>query len=160
MTAKWLLESFRKGCLLPEEQYISASYQTVDTLVLEQPVKPVLSKKNSLSVKEATNIGQAQKADEDLLSQYVANDFTTGKKSIHTIPSPLLDVFAFLFQYPLFVLSPFSSTACSPSCPRCEVFPNHLFFQSMPACSVSTFSSFEHYRLSFPDNCVRLFTAN
>lgn len=78
LTAKWLLECFRKGYLLPEEQYIPASYQSVNTPVLEHPV----TKGSSLSKKEAVNIVQPQKADEDLLSQYITNDSTVGKRSI------------------------------------------------------------------------------
>lgn len=90
MTTKWLLECFRKGHLLSEEQYIPESYQPVNTPVLEHPV----TKGNSLSKKEAVNTVQTQKADEDLLSQYVTNDSTVGKRSIHNILNSLCPVLA------------------------------------------------------------------
>ncbi|XP_053115689.1 DNA topoisomerase 2-binding protein 1 [Hemicordylus capensis] len=73
VTAKWLLECFRKGYLLPEEQYIPQSYQPVNIPVPEQPAP----QRNSLSSKEPVNIVQAQEADEDLLSQYITKDSTT-----------------------------------------------------------------------------------
>ncbi|XP_015267726.1 PREDICTED: DNA topoisomerase 2-binding protein 1 [Gekko japonicus] len=77
VTAKWLLECFRKGYLVAEEQYIPATYQTMDASLLEHHVvKPVLPKKNSFSKKEAVNVTPAHEADEDLLSQYVTNNST------------------------------------------------------------------------------------
>lgn len=80
VTAKWLLECFRKGYLVAEEQYIPATYQPVDISILEHCVmKPVLPPKNSFSKKEAVNVTPAREADEDLLSQYVTNNSTAGK---------------------------------------------------------------------------------
>ncbi|XP_060104882.1 DNA topoisomerase 2-binding protein 1 [Heteronotia binoei] len=77
VTAKWLLECFRKGYLVPEEQYIPATYQPVDTSILEHHVmKPVLPQNNSFSNIGAVNITSAHEADEDLLSQYVTNNST------------------------------------------------------------------------------------
>ncbi|XP_062980170.1 DNA topoisomerase 2-binding protein 1 isoform X2 [Elgaria multicarinata webbii] len=73
VTAQWLLECFRKGYLLPEEQYPPANCQPVNTPVLEQPVFP---KRNSLLKKDGVNIVQNPEADEDLLSQYVTRDST------------------------------------------------------------------------------------
>ncbi|XP_054847595.1 DNA topoisomerase 2-binding protein 1 isoform X2 [Eublepharis macularius] len=74
VTTKWLLECFRKGYFVAEEQYISAMYQPVDTAVLEHHVmKPVLPQKNGFSKKEVVNIIPVQEADEDLLSQYTNN---------------------------------------------------------------------------------------
>uniref|UniRef100_A0A8B9PBX6 DNA topoisomerase II binding protein 1 n=1 Tax=Apteryx owenii TaxID=8824 RepID=A0A8B9PBX6_APTOW len=78
VTAKWLLDSFRKGFLLPVEQYIPLNYQLIENPILEQPgVKLILPQNNSLLKKEAVNIIKYQKADEDdFLSQYVNNDST------------------------------------------------------------------------------------
>nr|XP_009686127.1 PREDICTED: DNA topoisomerase 2-binding protein 1 [Struthio camelus australis] len=78
VTAKWLLESFSKGFLLPVEQYIPLNYQMIENPILEQPgIKSILPKNNSLSKKEAVNVVKHQKADEDdFLSQYVNNDST------------------------------------------------------------------------------------
>nr|XP_056713980.1 DNA topoisomerase 2-binding protein 1 [Euleptes europaea] len=77
VTAKWLLECFRKGYLVAEEQYIPATYQPVDTSILEHHViKSALPQKNSFSKKEAVNVTPAHEADEDLLSQYVTNNST------------------------------------------------------------------------------------
>ncbi|XP_077772515.1 DNA topoisomerase 2-binding protein 1 isoform X1 [Podarcis muralis] len=73
VTAKWLLECFRKGYLLPEVQYTSANYQPLDSPVLEQPIFP---KRSSLSKKEVVRTVQAPEADEALLSQYSANEST------------------------------------------------------------------------------------
>ncbi|XP_066484231.1 DNA topoisomerase 2-binding protein 1 isoform X3 [Tiliqua scincoides] len=80
VTAKWLLECFRKGYLLPEEQYIPASYQSVNTPILEHPV----TKGNSLSKEKSVNTLQTQKADEELLSQYITNDSTVADNGDHT----------------------------------------------------------------------------
>lgn len=81
MTAKWLLECFGKGYLLPVEQYIPLNYQPIENPVLEQPgIKRTVPKSNSLTKKEAVKLVQHQKADEDdLLSQYVNNDSTLSK---------------------------------------------------------------------------------
>ncbi|CAM5092778.1 unnamed protein product [Eretmochelys imbricata] len=78
VTAKWLLECFGKGYLLPVEQYIPLNYQPIENPVLEQPgVKRTVPKSNSLTKKEAVKLVLHQKADEDdLLSQYVNNDST------------------------------------------------------------------------------------
>ncbi|XP_014374003.1 DNA topoisomerase 2-binding protein 1 isoform X1 [Alligator sinensis] len=78
VTAKWLLESFRKGHLLPMEQYIPANYQPIENPILGQPgIKPALPKSSNLSKKETVSLVQYQEADEDdLLSQYINNDST------------------------------------------------------------------------------------
>ncbi|XP_019339085.1 DNA topoisomerase 2-binding protein 1 isoform X2 [Alligator mississippiensis] len=78
VTAKWLLESFRKGHLLPVEQYIPANYQPIENPILGQPgIKPALPKSSNLSKKETVSLVQYQEADEDdLLSQYINNDST------------------------------------------------------------------------------------
>ncbi|KAM7176693.1 DNA topoisomerase 2-binding protein 1 [Macrochelys suwanniensis] len=78
VTAKWLLECFGKGYLLPVEQYIPLNYQPIENPILEQPgIKRSVPKSNSLTKKEAVKLVQHQKADEDdLLSQYVNNDST------------------------------------------------------------------------------------
>ncbi|XP_024071709.1 DNA topoisomerase 2-binding protein 1 isoform X3 [Terrapene carolina triunguis] len=78
VTAKWLLECFGKGYLLPVEQYIPLNYQPIENTILEQPgIKRTVPKSNSLTKKEAVKLVQHQKADEDdLLSQYVNNDST------------------------------------------------------------------------------------
>uniref|UniRef100_H9G8W3 DNA topoisomerase II binding protein 1 n=1 Tax=Anolis carolinensis TaxID=28377 RepID=H9G8W3_ANOCA len=80
VTVQWLLECFKKGYLLPEEQYISENYQPVNSPVLEQPV---FLKRNSLAKKETISIQKAPEADDDLLSQYATQDSTVGKRSVH-----------------------------------------------------------------------------
>lgn len=81
MTAKWLLESFNKGCLCPVEQYIPQNYQLLVNTVLEQPdAKLVLPKNSSILKKKAVNVVKLQKAaEDDFLSQYVSNDSTLGR---------------------------------------------------------------------------------
>ncbi|KAF5921877.1 hypothetical protein HPG69_013051 [Diceros bicornis minor] len=76
--AKWLLECFSKGYMLPEEPYIHANYQPVEIPVSDQPEsKTALLKKNSsISKKDFTPIEKHEQADEDLLSQYVNNNPT------------------------------------------------------------------------------------
>nr|XP_012622294.1 DNA topoisomerase 2-binding protein 1 isoform X2 [Microcebus murinus] len=78
--AKWLLECFTKGYMLPEEPYIHASYQPVEIPVSNQPESKaaVLKKKNSSFSNE-----KHEQADEELLSQYVDNSSTVveAKKS-------------------------------------------------------------------------------
>ncbi|EHB11472.1 DNA topoisomerase 2-binding protein 1 [Heterocephalus glaber] len=76
--AKWLLECFSKGYMLPEEMYIHASYKPVEIPVSDQPEsKTALSKKNSsFSKKDFASSEMHEQADEDLLSQYVNNNST------------------------------------------------------------------------------------
>uniref|UniRef100_A0A8C9AT20 DNA topoisomerase 2-binding protein 1 n=1 Tax=Prolemur simus TaxID=1328070 RepID=A0A8C9AT20_PROSS len=78
--AKWLLECFTKGYMLPEEPYIHANYQPVEIPVSDQPESKaaVLKKKNSSFSNE-----KHEQADEELLSQYVNNSSTVveAKKS-------------------------------------------------------------------------------
>ncbi|XP_074756761.1 DNA topoisomerase 2-binding protein 1 isoform X2 [Athene noctua] len=78
VTAKWLLESFSKGCLHPVEQYIPLNYQLLENSILEQPgMKSFLPKNKNLLKKEAVNVIKHQKAaEDDFLSQYVNNDST------------------------------------------------------------------------------------
>lgn len=76
--AKWLLQCFNKGYMLPEEPYIHANYQPVEIQVSDQPEsKTALLKKNSsFSKKDFTSAEKHEQADEDLLSQYVNNNPT------------------------------------------------------------------------------------
>ncbi|MBZ3876315.1 DNA topoisomerase 2-binding protein 1 [Sciurus carolinensis] len=77
--AKWLLECFSKGYMLPEEPYIHANYQPVEIPVSDQPEsKTSLSKKNSsnFSKKDFAPNEKHEQADEELLSQYVNNNST------------------------------------------------------------------------------------
>ncbi|XP_075403025.1 DNA topoisomerase 2-binding protein 1 [Tenrec ecaudatus] len=76
--AKWLLECFNNGYMLPEEPYIHANYQPVEIPVSDQPeTKTLLLKKNSSSFsKDFPPNEKHEQADEDLLSQYVHNDPT------------------------------------------------------------------------------------
>lgn len=80
VTAKWLLESFAKGCLCPVEHYIPLNYQLLENPILEQPgMKSVFPKKNSRLKKDAVNTTKHQKAaEDDFLSQYVNNYSTLG----------------------------------------------------------------------------------
>lgn len=75
MTAKWLLDSFGKGCLCPVEHYIPLNYQLLENPILEQPgTKSIFAKKASLLKKDTVNIITHQKAaEDDFLSQYVNN---------------------------------------------------------------------------------------
>ncbi|XP_053850713.1 DNA topoisomerase 2-binding protein 1 isoform X2 [Vidua macroura] len=75
VTAKWLLESFGKGCLCPVEHYIPLNYQLLENPILEQPgIKSIFPKKNSLLKKDAVNIMKHQQTvEDDFLSQYVNN---------------------------------------------------------------------------------------
>ncbi|XP_045647743.1 DNA topoisomerase 2-binding protein 1 isoform X3 [Ursus americanus] len=76
--AKWLLECFSKGYMLPEEPYIHANYQPVEIPVSDQPEsKTALLKKNTnISKKDLAPDEKHEQADEDLLSQYVNNNPT------------------------------------------------------------------------------------
>lgn len=80
VTAKWLLESFGKGCLCPVEHYIPLNYQLLENPILEQPgMKSIFPKKTSLLKKDAVNMIKHQKAaEDDFLSQYVNNYPTLG----------------------------------------------------------------------------------
>ncbi|XP_007899035.1 DNA topoisomerase 2-binding protein 1 isoform X3 [Callorhinchus milii] len=76
VTARWLVECFSKSCLLPEERYFHPTYQPADVLITEKPS----TKQARLTVNSnkavTTSPGRQQKADEDLLSQYMDNDTT------------------------------------------------------------------------------------
>uniref|UniRef100_A0A8D0PUX3 BRCT domain-containing protein n=1 Tax=Sus scrofa TaxID=9823 RepID=A0A8D0PUX3_PIG len=77
--AKWLLECFNKGYMLPEEPYIHANYQPVEIPVSNKPESKtaLLKRKNSsFSKKDFGPSEKQEQADEDLLSQYVTNDAT------------------------------------------------------------------------------------
>ncbi|KAM5313641.1 DNA topoisomerase 2-binding protein 1 isoform 3-T3 [Glossophaga mutica] len=76
--AKWLLECFSKGYMLPEEPYIHTSYKPVEIPVSDQPESKtsLLKRNSSFSKKECASAQKHEKADEDLLSQYV-NDNPT-----------------------------------------------------------------------------------
>ncbi|XP_045712815.1 DNA topoisomerase 2-binding protein 1 isoform X3 [Phyllostomus hastatus] len=71
--AKWLLECFSKGYMLPEEPYIHASYKPVEIPVSDQPESrtSLLKRNSSFSKKECASAEKHEQADEDLLSQYV-----------------------------------------------------------------------------------------
>ncbi|XP_032092698.1 DNA topoisomerase 2-binding protein 1 isoform X2 [Thamnophis elegans] len=71
VTVQWLLECFRKGYLIPEEQYAPASYQQANIPPSEPPF---ISKKNDMLKKEHVNTMAAADTDEELLSQYVTHD--------------------------------------------------------------------------------------
>ncbi|KAM6223874.1 DNA topoisomerase 2-binding protein 1 [Rhynchocyon petersi] len=75
--AKWLLQCFSKGYMLPEEPYIHANYQPMEIPVSDQPEsKAGVLKKNSSSKQDGMPVEKHEEADEDLLSQYVNNDAT------------------------------------------------------------------------------------
>ncbi|XP_008579355.1 PREDICTED: DNA topoisomerase 2-binding protein 1 [Galeopterus variegatus] len=77
--AKWLLECFSKGYMLPEEPYIHAKYQPMEIPVSDKPENKIaLLKKNnsSFSKKDFASNEKHEQADEDLLSQYVNNNST------------------------------------------------------------------------------------
>ncbi|XP_041590235.1 DNA topoisomerase 2-binding protein 1 isoform X3 [Vulpes lagopus] len=79
--AKWLLECFSKGYMLPEEPYIHANYQPVEIPVSDQSENKtaLLKKNNSFSKKDFASVEKHEQADEDLLSQYVNNNPTVGE---------------------------------------------------------------------------------
>ncbi|XP_040290428.1 DNA topoisomerase 2-binding protein 1 isoform X1 [Bufo bufo] len=86
LSVKWLLDSFSKGTLQPEETYFHSSYKPAE---IQAPAQPVLSssmQKTSSKVPVKTdNLAQNHQADEDLLSQYTENDITLlGPKSHET----------------------------------------------------------------------------
>ncbi|XP_008847008.1 DNA topoisomerase 2-binding protein 1 [Nannospalax galili] len=74
--AKWLLECFSKGYMLPEEPYTHANYQPVEIPVSNRPEnQTALSEKNSsFCMKDFAPDKKLEQTDEDLLSQYVNND--------------------------------------------------------------------------------------
>ncbi|XP_021513071.1 DNA topoisomerase 2-binding protein 1 isoform X1 [Meriones unguiculatus] len=76
--AKWLLECFSKGYMLPEEPYIHTNYQPAGVTVPDQLENQtaVLEKSGTLARKDFTPNETLQQADEDILAQYVNNDST------------------------------------------------------------------------------------
>ncbi|KAM4705108.1 DNA topoisomerase 2-binding protein 1 [Rhinophrynus dorsalis] len=78
LTVKWLLDCFSKKNLQPEEAYFHPSYPPAEIPAAVQPVfiSPLQKKSSSLSFREPKNHTLHQKADDDLLSQYIDNDST------------------------------------------------------------------------------------
>ncbi|CAI9559811.1 unnamed protein product [Staurois parvus] len=80
LTVKWLLDSFSKGALQPEDIYSHSCYKPAEIQATAQ--QPVLStsfrKANSATtnVRKSANLTRMHQADEDLLSQYAENDST------------------------------------------------------------------------------------
>ncbi|KAM9307682.1 DNA topoisomerase 2-binding protein 1 [Gastrophryne carolinensis] len=80
LTAKWLVDSFSKGVLQPEESYFHSSYKPAEIQpIVQPPVQNTLLRKNSNTsnfVRKPSNVTLNHHADEDLLSQYTENDST------------------------------------------------------------------------------------
>lgn len=80
LTIKWLLDSFSKGALQPEEVYSHSSYKPAEIQAPAQQVVLSTSLRKASStntnVRKSTNLTQTYQADEDLLSQYAENDST------------------------------------------------------------------------------------
>ncbi|KAI4547886.1 hypothetical protein MG293_000216 [Ovis ammon polii] len=77
--AKWLLECFSKGYMLPEEPYIRVNYQPMEIPVSDQPESKtaLLKRKNSsFSKNDFAPEEKHEQADEDLLSLYQTNNPT------------------------------------------------------------------------------------
>lgn len=83
LTIQWLLDSFSKGALQPEEVYPHSSYKPAEIQdpAQQQVLVPSLRKASSTNanVRKSTNPTRTYQADEDLLSQYAENDSTFGK---------------------------------------------------------------------------------
>lgn len=84
MGAKWLLECFTKGYILPEESYIHTNYQPAGIAVSDQPGNQtaVLDKSGSFSKSALVPAERLQQADEDLLAQYGNDDSTMGEEEL------------------------------------------------------------------------------
>ncbi|MGH0172786.1 UNVERIFIED_CONTAM: hypothetical protein FKN15_063892 [Acipenser sinensis] len=80
VTVKWLLESFSKGCLLPEEKYFHSDYLPPAPSAVEPPVRKSAPQRRNTSVEMKTAVavspGREQRKDDDLLSQYMEEDKT------------------------------------------------------------------------------------
>ncbi|XP_075820941.1 DNA topoisomerase 2-binding protein 1 [Microtus pennsylvanicus] len=76
--AKWLLECFSKGYMLPEEPYIHSNYKPAGIAVSDQSEDQtiILEKNSTFSKKDFAPNEKLQEADEELLAQYVNNDST------------------------------------------------------------------------------------
>ncbi|KAK7808113.1 hypothetical protein U0070_009427 [Myodes glareolus] len=86
--AKWLLECFSKGYMLPEEPYIHSNYKPAGIPVSDQSEDQtiILEKNSTFSKKDFAPNEKLQEADEELLAQYVNNDYTIAKPSEATEP--------------------------------------------------------------------------
>ncbi|XP_041533301.1 DNA topoisomerase 2-binding protein 1 [Microtus oregoni] len=76
--AKWLLECFSKGYMLPEEPYIHSNYKPAGIAVSDQSEDQtiILEKNSTFSKKDFAPNEKLQEADEELLAQYVNNAST------------------------------------------------------------------------------------
>nr|XP_015210452.1 PREDICTED: DNA topoisomerase 2-binding protein 1 [Lepisosteus oculatus] len=84
VTVKWLLESFSRCCLLPVENYFHADYLPCASADMELPAPrpPVRKINTSIALRADSSSGQ-QKAEEDLLSQYLNEDQTVVEAGNH-----------------------------------------------------------------------------
>nr|XP_033785877.1 DNA topoisomerase 2-binding protein 1 isoform X2 [Geotrypetes seraphini] len=85
VSVRWLLGCFSQSCLLPEEQYYHASYQTVEVPAPAIPNSGLQKTNGILSERETVNPIRRQLADEELLSQYMENDTTLIDAGNHSV---------------------------------------------------------------------------
>ncbi|XP_072268414.1 DNA topoisomerase 2-binding protein 1 [Pyxicephalus adspersus] len=80
LTVKWLLDSFSKGTLQPEDTYYHSLYKPAEIQApAQQPAFSTSLRKSSstsINVRKSVNFTKSHQADEDLLSQYTENDST------------------------------------------------------------------------------------
>uniref|UniRef100_A0A8C1NQ52 DNA topoisomerase II binding protein 1 n=1 Tax=Cyprinus carpio TaxID=7962 RepID=A0A8C1NQ52_CYPCA len=79
VTVQWLLDSFSRGSLLPEDGYFHPSFQPPAPAAVDMPAphKAALrASRPSVAPPPAPSPGRQARAEEDLLSQYMENDQT------------------------------------------------------------------------------------
>uniref|UniRef100_A0A8C1XPF1 DNA topoisomerase II binding protein 1 n=1 Tax=Cyprinus carpio TaxID=7962 RepID=A0A8C1XPF1_CYPCA len=90
VTVQWLLDSFSRGSLLPEDGYFHPSFLPPAPAAVDMPAPHKAApraSRPSVAPPPAPSPGRQARAEEDLLSQYMENDQTVGEQSI-LLPEP------------------------------------------------------------------------
>ncbi|CAN2389693.1 Topoisomerase (DNA) II binding protein 1 [Pristimantis euphronides] len=86
LTVKWLLDSFSKGVLQPEETYFHSTYKPAEIQAPAEPDPNSSMRKASNKIPlKVDNQARNHQVDEDLLSQYIENDSTLIDPKSHEI---------------------------------------------------------------------------
>uniref|UniRef100_A0A8C2J3E9 DNA topoisomerase II binding protein 1 n=1 Tax=Cyprinus carpio TaxID=7962 RepID=A0A8C2J3E9_CYPCA len=91
VTVQWLLDSFSRGSLLPEDGYFHPSFLPPAPAAVDMPAPHKAApraSRPSVAPPPAPSPGRQARAEEDLLSQYMENDQTVGDRQSVLLPEP------------------------------------------------------------------------
>uniref|UniRef100_A0A672T6C0 BRCT domain-containing protein n=1 Tax=Sinocyclocheilus grahami TaxID=75366 RepID=A0A672T6C0_SINGR len=91
VTVQWLLDSFSRGSLLPEDGYFHPSFLPPAPAAVDMPAHHKAApraSRPSVAPPPGPSPGRQARAEEDLLSQYMENDQTVGDRQSVLLPEP------------------------------------------------------------------------